>query len=163
MSLDELDVPEYNKDGDNYYFTKQELEAFIAQDPSTHDALLQAAKKANQDQRITAGLDPATKPLDEQILRDIFNGNGLNYSQIVGDELTTVSMGLQDFNYSLKQVLALIATQVREARIDELGKLMPPVADMIPEWKWPCYVCGFDRELLRKHIEDRIAALKGDK
>ena len=57
----------------------------------------------------------------------------------------------------------IIAQQVREARIDELGKLMPPVADMIPEWKWPCYVCGFDRELLRKHIEDRIAALKGDK
>jgi len=66
-------------------------------------------------------------------------------------------------NESYHAIKSLIADQVREARIDELGKLMPPVADMIPEWKWPCYVCGFDRELLRKHIEDRIAALKGDK
>ena len=58
--------------------------------------------------------------IDKQTLRDIFNSNGLNYSQIVGDELTTVSMELQDFNYSLEQVLALIANQVREARIEEL-------------------------------------------
>jgi len=56
--------------------------------------------------------------IDEQTLRDIFNSNGLNYSQIVGDELTTVSMELQDFNYSLEQILALISTQVQEARIE---------------------------------------------
>ena len=89
--------------------------------------------------------------IDEQILRDIFNGNGLNYSQIVGDELTTVSMGLQDFNYSLKQVLALIATQVREARIKEAEYYLRNAAEL-----------SLKRTVGVNVIKDRIATLKGD-
>lgn len=53
--------------------------------------------------------------LDEQALRDIFNANGLNYSQIVGDELTTVSMELQDFNYSLTQIVTFIKDCIQMA------------------------------------------------
>lgn len=53
--------------------------------------------------------------ISQQDLRDIFNQNGLNYSQIVGDELTTVSMELQDFNYSLTQITDLFVSQFLEA------------------------------------------------
>jgi hypothetical protein len=59
----------------------------------------------------------------------------------------------------LDEMEAYITEREREARIDELGKLMPPVADMIPEWEWPCYICGSDRDLLKKYIDDRIASL----
>ena len=52
-------------------------------------------------------------------IRDIFHANGLNYSQIVGDELTTVSMELQDFNYSLEQINAYILGEVMELLEDE--------------------------------------------
>ena len=95
-----------------------------------------------------------SKTIDEQLHKILSHYIG-NY--VTADEYES------DVKEAGQAIQVLIAQQVKEARIDELGKLMPPVADMIPEWKWPCYVCGFDRELLRKHIEDRIAELGDDK
>ena len=59
-----------------------------------------------------------------------------------------------------EQTSALFEKMCNEVAISELSKLKPPIAEMIPQWEWPCYICGFDRELLSKHIEDRITALK---
>lgn len=59
-----------------------------------------------------------------QQLRDIFNQNGLNYSQIVGDELTVVSMELQDFNWSLEQIATLL-TNHDHTRLQELLEALP--------------------------------------
>lgn len=43
-----------------------------------------------------------------QTLRDVFHKNGLNYSQIVGEENTVVSMGLEGFNQALKEISELL-------------------------------------------------------
>lgn len=43
-----------------------------------------------------------------QTLRDVFHKNGLNYSQIVGEENTIISMGLEEFNQALKELEELL-------------------------------------------------------
>jgi hypothetical protein len=58
-----------------------------------------------------------------------------------------------------RQLTTLLLEAENKGGIRELGELMPPVNDMIPEWEWPCHICGFDRELLRKHITNRIEEL----
>lgn len=40
-----------------------------------------------------------------QSLRDKFNQRGMNYSQVVGEENTVVSMQLQEFNATLTDIL----------------------------------------------------------
>lgn len=64
-----------------------------------------------------------------------------------------------------KAIKALIANQVREARIDELKQLEPPdqFTHYIALGKTNyCSMCGFDAIEFKKHINDRIAELKGD-
>ena len=58
-------------------------------------------------------------------LRDIFHKNGLNYSQLMDGDTTSdtyVSMGIEGFNEVLSALEALIDSETREAREDELKR-----------------------------------------
>lgn len=71
----------------------------------------------------------ALEPVESiQKLRDVFNKNGLNYSQIVGDELTVVSMELQDFNWALNEISRLLVQAKLEGGervLDDIYKFIP--------------------------------------
>ena len=72
---------------------------------------------------------------------------------------------IQYTDTAVEAIKALIANQVREARIDELKQLEPPdqFTHYIALGKTNyCSMCGFDAIEFKKHINDRIAELKGD-
>ena len=50
-----------------------------------------------------------------QPFRDIFNKHGANYSQVLGEETTVVSMQLEGFNSALQDLTHLIAEEKRKS------------------------------------------------
>lgn len=59
---------------------------------------------------------------------------------------------------------AQIKQLIKEARISELEQIKPP--EQYKEYaklagRESCVICGFNSEVFREHIEERLAALQG--
>lgn len=61
-----------------------------------------------------------TENITPQDIRDIFNRQGMNYSQIVGEDSTVVSCSLHCFNEAIEQLLSLIQEATTKAQLEIL-------------------------------------------
>lgn len=89
------------------------------------------------------------------LLRQLINEEYLHKGKTVGSQFI--------WDILKPAIEALIASKVREARIDELKQIEPP--EQYEEYAKllgheACNICGFNAVKFRKYIQERIAALQ---